>query len=101
MSDDVIEKAAEVLAVKAKEVARRGWGTPSPRHYYLELAQALADAGLLLTRREWGVRNGPHIELARDEADARDWAADRDCWLEKENPVAVTRLAAYTPWKDA
>lgn len=90
MSDDVIQQAAEVLVEKcgvAKWFAHRA-------------AQALADAGLLPTELEWGVRlDGGYVDRCRTEEQAREWVSDEDAWLPDETRSLATRRT--TPWKDA
>ena len=88
MSDDVIEKAEGLILGLLDEYE----GEPTSI-FAARLAQALADAGLLPTETEWGVRwpNG-RVSLNTDEGSAR-YNARRI-----GDPLVARNV---TPWKDA
>lgn len=70
--EEIVERAAEVLAAAGAETTR-GYGQPVDE----DMAQALADAGLLPTEVSWGVLLDDigSTDLYDTEAEARDAAS--------------------------
>lgn len=104
MSDDVIEQAAGVLVLHQRfsiDGCSCGWDDLG-KSYSRHLAQALADAGLLPTEVEWGVRDEETGQVdtfaSRDLAEA-ELATIRANFPWPEEIALVSRRT--TPWKDA